>query len=72
MSDIRKQFIMKKIILTMIKTQYIITIQYYNRRKPFKSFEKKLKKYPEIYNNSEIATRAVKFHRLTGGYLIFI
>ena len=34
-------------------------------------FEKQLRKYPQYYNNIEIATKAVKFHRATKGYFIW-
>ena len=54
----------------MIKSQYIVTVQFFNKGKPFREFEKKLKKYPEYYNNPEVATRGIKFHRWTHGYFI--
>ena len=34
--------------------------------------EKRLKEYPELYNEATVATRAIKFHRATGGNLIFM
>lgn len=71
LSEIRKTYIENKLIITMIKTQYIVTIQFYNKRKPFMEFEKQLRKYPQYYNNIEIATKAVKFHRATKGYFIW-
>lgn len=69
-SQVRKNYIKDRLIFVMIKTQYLITIEFFKSAKKFKEFDKRLKKYPEIYNNSIIATRGIKFHRATGGYLI--
>lgn len=69
-SECKKSYIKRKLILTMIKSQYIVTVQFFNKGKPFREFEKKLKKYPEYYNNPEVATRGIKFHRWTHGYFI--
>lgn len=70
-SDVRKEYIINKLILVMINTQYIVTIDFYNKRKPFLEFERELKKYPEFYNNPKILNNGVKFHRLTKGYFIW-
>ncbi len=69
-SDLKKNYIIRKLILVMIKTQYIVCIDFYNNGKPFREFEKVLKKYPEFYNHKEILTNGIKFHRMTHGYLI--
>lgn len=69
-SELRKQYIIKKLILVMIKSQYIVTLDFFNKSGPFREFEQKLKNYPEYYNNPEILTSKVKFHRTTGGYFI--
>lgn len=69
-SEIRRDYIIRKIILPMIKTQYIITIQFFKKGRPFREFESKLKKYIEFYNHPTVKTRAIKFHRGTKGYLI--
>lgn len=69
-SQLKKNYIINKLILVMIKTQYIVCVDFYNNGKPFREFEKALKKYPEFYNNKEIVTNAIKFHRYTKGYLI--
>ena len=69
-SNIRREYIVKKIILPMIKTQYVVTIEFYNKGKPFREFEKELKKYPEFYSHPIVKTRAIKFHRATKGILI--
>lgn len=69
-SECKKNYIEKKLIVIMIKTQYVVCIDFYNNGKPFREFEKVLKSYPEFYKNPEILTNAIKFHRLTNGYLI--
>lgn len=69
-SDLRKEYIIHKLILVMIKTQYIVCVEFYRNSTPFREFESKLKQYPEFYNNSEILTNAIKFHRRTHGYFI--
>lgn len=69
-SELKRTYIKNKLILVMIKTQYIVCIDFYNNGKPFREFEKALKKYPEFYNNKEILTNAIKFHRYTHGYFI--
>ena len=55
----------------MLTTQYYICINYFNKCKPFKEFNSRLKKYPEFYNDKKIALSGVKFHRVTGGLLIW-
>lgn len=69
-SDNKKNYLKKCIIYPMCKRQYELTLELFNNRKNFISFDKKFKKYDEFYNNTEIAARRVKFHRITGGYLI--
>ncbi len=69
-SELRKNYIINKLILVMIKSQYIVCLEFYRKPRPFREFEKKLKKYPEFYNSKEIVTTAIKFHRLTHGCFI--
>lgn len=69
-SELKREYIIRNLILVMIKTQYIVCVEFYNKRKPFIEFEKQLKNYPEFYNNEEILTNAIKFHRFTKGYFI--
>lgn len=68
----KQNYIIDKLIVHMCKTQYIIVTEYFKNNKNFKSFEEKLKKYPEIYNDNRIAGRRIKFHRKTKGLLIFL
>lgn len=71
-SKCRKDYVINMLILKLLITQYIITVEFYNSPKPFREFEKQLKKYPELYNDPRIVTRAIKFHRLTRGNFIFM
>lgn len=69
-SAVRKSYIIRNLILIMIKTQYIVTVEFFNKGKPFREFEKQLKNFPEFYNDSSFVTQGIKFHRLTNGYFI--
>ena len=71
-SELKKNYIINKIILTMIISQYLITIEFYNKGKYFREFDKELKKHKYLYDDPKIATRGVKFHRKTNGRLIFM
>lgn len=69
-SENKKKYLIDKIIIPMITTQYSICIDYVKRREAFISFDSKLKKYPEFYNRTEIKDRKdIKKHRLTKGLL---
>jgi len=59
------------LIVLLCKTQYDIVIDYFNDSKNFNIFDKKLKQYPEFYNDSRFVGRRIKFHRKTKGLLIF-
>lgn len=70
--DINKQhYLENKIIIPMCKTQYQIATEYFNNSSAFLSFDKKLKKYPDFYNNNEIAGKLIKLHRMTKGKNIY-
>ena len=71
-SNARKAYVINMLILKLLITQYIITVEFYNSAKPFREFERQLKKYPEFYNDSRVVTRAIKFHRATNGFFIFM
>ena len=71
-SKCRKDYVINMLILKLLITQYIITVEFYNKPRPFREFEKQLKKYPELYNDPRIVTRAIKFHRFTNGNFIFM
>lgn len=67
----KQKYIANKLIIPLCRTQYDIVIDYFNNSKYFNSFDKKLKKFPEFYNDSRIAGRRIKLHRKTNGLLIF-
>lgn len=66
----KKNYIINKLILPMISTQYLVIIERFRSRKPFIEFETRLKEYPEFYNEPRIKLRKVRFHRKTKGLLI--
>lgn len=70
-SSNKQKYIKNNLLTPMLTTQYYICINYFNKCKPFKEFNSRLKKYPEFYNDKKIASSGVKFHRVTGGLLIW-
>lgn len=70
-SSNKQKYIKNNLLTPMLTTQYYICINYFNKCKPFKEFNSRLKKYPEFYNDKKIALSGVKFHRATGGLLIW-
>ncbi|HJP81597.1 MAG TPA: glycosyltransferase [Candidatus Saccharimonadales bacterium] len=66
--DLNKQhYLINRLIIPMCKTQYYIVTELFKDGEHFKSFDEKLKQYPEFYNNPEIAGKIVRLHRKTGG-----
>lgn len=70
-SEQKQAYIINKLIIPLTKVQYYITTEYFNEKTHFVSFDKKLKQYPEFYNNPEIAGNIIKLHRATTGNLVF-
>lgn len=70
-SKIRKTYIEERLIIPMVTTQYYICTNYKRNGKAFREFNKQLKKYGFFYNNIEVVTRGIKFHRITNGCFIF-
>lgn len=70
-SSNKQKYIKNNLLTPMLTTQYYICINYFNKCKPFKEFNSRLKKYPEFYKDKKIALSGVKFHRVTGGLLIW-
>ncbi len=64
----KKEYILNKIILPLVKCQYMVTTEFLNNSVGFKSFDHQLKKYSEIYNM--IKGKRIKIHRITNGHLI--
>ena len=69
-SAAKKSYILNKLILPMIVAHYVILIQFLVSGKKYNAFEKRLSKYPEIFNNPQIATKMKKLHRATHGLLV--
>ena len=59
----KRQNIVNNMIEPLCKMQYDITLNYFKKPDKFKSFDKKLKKYPEFYNDINIAGRKTKLIR---------
>lgn len=70
LSDHKKTYILKHIIEPMCKGQYYVATELFTSNKPFLSFEKNFKQFPEFYNSREIAGNLIRLHRLTHGLFI--
>jgi hypothetical protein len=66
----KKSYVLNKLILPMVVANYVILIQFLVSGKKYYSFEKRLSKFPEIYNNPLIATRMKRLHRKTRGIFV--
>lgn len=66
----KKSYLMNRIIIPLVEAQYYILTQNLVSGKEFRLFDKKLKKYTEIYNNARIARKAIKIHRVTKGLAV--
>lgn len=66
----KKNYLMNRIIIPLVEAQYYILTQNLISGKEFRLFDKKLKKYTEIYNNARIARKAIKIHRVTKGLAV--
>ena len=64
----KKQYIMNKIIMPLVKCQYMVTTEFLNNSVGFNSFDSKLKKYPEIYKKME--GKRIAMYRVTKGHTI--
>lgn len=69
-SENKKCYLMNRIIIPLVEAQYYILTQNLVSGKEFRLFDKKLKKYAEIYNNTRIARKAIKIHRVTKGFAV--
>lgn len=63
----KKKFLLQNYVLKMIKTHYMLTIDYFQTPIPFREFENELKQYPEFYNNQDIISKKIKIYRKTNG-----
>ena len=69
-SENKKYYLKNKIIIPLVEAQYYILTQNLKSSKEFRKFDKKLKKYKEIYNDEKISRIAIKIHRLFKGILM--
>ena len=67
-SDVKKKYLKDKILVPLIKGQYYITTEHFKSGKEFREFDKRLKKYPEFYNDKDVLERRTKKYRKTKGY----
>lgn len=65
-------FLEEKYVKKMIKTHYNICLNYFDNPKPFKQFNKELKKYKYFYNNEDIIIKKVNLYRISNGYIIYL
>lgn len=72
LSQNKRRYIVDRLIIPMINTQYYICINYLKKSNGFRSFDKQLKKHKEFYNLDCIKIKQVVFHRFTKGSLIFM
>jgi len=63
----KTNYIINNIIVPMCKTQYMIVAEYIKDKTIFLSFDKKLSKYPNFYNNTVISGTIINLHRRTKG-----
>jgi len=70
LSPQKKDYLINKMIVSMCMMQYMIAIKWHKTKKPFRSFDNKLKKHKWLYGNDKIAGPSVRMHRRTRGALI--
>lgn len=68
--DNKRDFIFNEILIKLSHQQYRIAIYMKKSREDFLSFDKQLKKYPELYNDYRVAGKKIKLKRLSRGILI--
>ena len=71
-SDSKKQYIINKLIIPMICTQYEVCISYVKEKNAFSSFDKKLSQYPLFYNDARVCSKKVKFYRRMHGHFLWL
>lgn len=70
LSEQKKNYLKKKIILPLIRTQYMIVIDYFSDGKPFMEFDSRLSQFPEFYNDNTVVNRRIKLYRITNGKFV--
>lgn len=69
-SEQKRNYIISKIVIPMVKAHYIIVKDYWGKRKLFNEFDQKMKQYMYVYRNQEITSISVRFHRKTQGFFM--
>lgn len=72
LSNLKKKYILEKLIIPMVKSHYLILTEYRKSRKDYKKFDIKLKAYPEVYNNKNVKSNYINFSRKTYGIFITV
>ncbi len=70
MTEPKRNYILKKLVIPMVTAQYVILINYMKSGKEYRAFEKRLSAYPEIANHPAVATKMKRFHRATRGIFV--
>jgi len=68
----KREYILRKLLLPMVNTQYYIYFEFFKSGKKFNEFEKRIKQYPNLLGYAEFNTRRIKFHRATKGIFVKI
>ena len=69
-SEPKREYILRILLLPMVSVQYYINLELFHSGKKFRTFEKRVRKYPEIMKNKEFNIRHIKFHRKTKGIFV--
>ena len=72
LTENKRDFIIRKLLLPMVDTQYYIYIDLFHSGKKFMNFEKRIKEFPELLKYPVFNTRRVKIYRQTKGTLMII
>ncbi len=70
LSDIQQQHLRENIVAPLLNLQYVIAIKYKRSRKDFLSFDGKLKKYVDYYNDPRVAGNIIRLHRIMRGWTV--
>lgn len=71
-SPIKKDYILNRLLLPMVTTQYYILIELFHSPDKFRKFEKRIKEYPSLLKYDVFNTRRIKIYRASKGILVKI
>lgn len=66
----KRNYVLNKLLLPMVNTQYYIIMDMLHSRSKFMVFEKRIQQFPNLIKYEEFNKKAVKFHRYTFGIFI--